>query len=272
MEETTIEMRTVDPDFEVTQEIPVVGDTIGMPVVKPLPPHLIQDPILTMGAPEPHQVCLFDDFFGRQPRFRPPKPSRPPYVLPQYRPARTHRIPRQDKVLIGLAATVVLMGMTTYGLVRAGWRADIPQESRPAAQALGMSSPPAAHAPGQPGPSRVPVPSRSPRRARSVPRAPGVSSVPVLPMTARSRPLRTAPRAVPSWASPSPSVSPASVPAPSVRPGRGTHTGSPAVSPLPPSVSPDGSASPTGTDSPSPQDSSTPSPSSSPSPSSPPSP
>ncbi len=249
MEETTITMRTVDPDFVVTQEIAVVP-TLKMPVI---PERLVRDPIMTMSAVAEIRapLSLFDHYFGDRPRFYPARPVRAPHVSWKY---RTRGISRQDKVLIGMTFAVVAMGATTYGLVESGWRADIPQEPRPPQQSFRQDLLP--HVlPWTPSPSSLP--SRSPHGARRVPASTGPAYVPPLPLVRPSRPQAPATVAVSSLPVRPPVTSPptaATVPAPSPSPDPSpssstSPSASPSASlPVPPSSGvpvPSGSTSPT---------------------------
>lgn len=100
--ETTMELPALDP---VTQEVP-----------HELPPHLANDPILTM--PEPHATTpsLFEHAYHGKPVYYPARPMKAPRVP----------VKPKDHALAALAGAVILAGVCTAVLVHSGWNSSLP--------------------------------------------------------------------------------------------------------------------------------------------------
>jgi hypothetical protein len=190
-----------NPDTVVTQEIPVVAETLPMPsveretfVVKTPPTHLLGDPILTMDAPKADDTPLYDQINGPRPKRLRARPRR--------------RMKTGDRVLLGMGVMAAAGVTFVYGLVVYGWGSGpVPEEAGPtphrtvqvSTSAEEPSRPPTVrHTPHprrtkavvvvvaptsfRPAPTRVrvgvssPTPSPTPTRATEAPSAPQTSS------------------------------------------------------------------------------------------------
>lgn len=215
------------PGTEITQELPV----LSVPEFRGLPPHLAGDPILTMDVPHATHPSLFDHAFGPDaPRMLPGRPMRSPRV-----PIRA-----RDHVLAAMAASVILLGVASYVMVRSGWRADMPQgEQDPVTAERAVSA--------SPGPGTRGIPALPVRSPSVAPSAPGPSRSPQAPSASlAASPSAPGPMAVPrhSWTLPAVRVSvspqglPPDIPSPSASPSSLPPTASPTASPSSPSSSP----------------------------------
>ena len=105
------------PDQEnvITQEIPTAKEPfpeiqLVSPVRVELPPlHLINDPIMTMGAPVADDTALYD-------QLNPPAPTPPPR-------RERRRMKTGDRFLLCMGVAVIGMGTVAYGMVVYGWGA-----------------------------------------------------------------------------------------------------------------------------------------------------
>lgn len=221
-----------DPDTVTTQEIPVVTQELPLnrvpfPEVRPTVPvkvavpwKYVNDPIMTMPAPQWDTTPVFDRIYG-------PPVRREPVVR---RPRR--KIPTGDKVLIGMAVAVVLSGVTICGMVSQGWGVEpLPERERMSAPLVPSQSPEETQEPVSPprrsqGPVAPPKPPEKvlpvhtpertvepvPTRSIVVVPAPTPEDTPEPEETPDPAPTRTteAPEAPPTSvpASPSPSPTP----------------------------------------------------------------
>lgn len=215
------------PGTEITQELPVLITE----EFQPLPPHLANDPILTMPAPHATHPSLFDHVYGPgAPRMLPGKPMKRPRV-----PIRA-----RDHVLAALGAGVVVLSVASYVLVESGWRSGMPESQRSQTSVS------------------APVTTRSPAT-----REPDISQSPVTPVThsipggvpvvlhARPQPAQHSTAPVSPRSAPTPSTPPPSPVRSAVEPS--TPPPSPALSTPHSSLTPSPTVSAaTGTPSPSP--------------------
>lgn len=229
-----ISQEPVLPVVEVPEGIP------PCPRVPPLPPELMNDPILDMVPPQ--QKSAVDTYFPDGLPHIPGRPLKGPRV----------RITWRDHVLAAMAAGVLVLGTLSYVAVSSGWRSGMPQQARPVQTVMVTVTVTPSPDPGTPQPSRTSMPSPSPVMHRAVPHgpvrprhtlappvmpsAPAVS--PRRPSSSVSAPPTSSTSSTPSW-SPEPSPSPS--PSPSAS---GTSTGTPSPEPVDSSLPPDTSTPP----------------------------
>lgn len=214
-----------DPDDAVTQEIPsipVVPLVPLLPEMPVLPPHLINDPILTMDAPHLVHTPLFDHYYGRHPAMRPPRPTKGPRM-----PIR-----RGDHLLAAMAASVVVLGFASYAMVRSGWRSDMPQSRESVVPVVTREYPqgpePSTQSYAAPAPSVLPSSPAVIAVPLSAPSAPSVSPG-ASPSPVEDSPEPTAPVQAPTTA-PQPSSAPTPISTPVPTPTGGTGSPSPSES------------------------------------------
>lgn len=190
-----------NPDNVVTQEIPVVAETVELPevprktyVVQTVPVHLLGDPILAMDdQPKKSPESVFELIQDQTETMVPPMPR------PTRRPRR--KIQTGDKVLAGMGAMAMVGVTVVYGMVAYGWGGGgMPGEAAPEPHRTIQISTPAE----TPSSSSSPTPRRSP----SPPEEGTAPVVPVVaPKTHMPKPVKTfRPSPTPEKVSKSPSA------------------------------------------------------------------
>lgn len=168
------------PGTEVTQELEVTKVIAFGASALGLPPHLKDDPILTMPEPHPTTPSLFEHAFHDRPVYYPPRPTKRPKAAP---------IRARDHVLAALTGGVLLLGISTYVLVQSGWNSELPvSEQQRLHPSPTMSIPDESvvrpRAPESPVTSETPGPSHIPGNIGRRPQVPvSPSSAPVVAPT-----------------------------------------------------------------------------------------
>lgn len=134
-----------NPNTVDTQEILVIS-TLELPVV---PEHLLNDPIMTMDAPQPDERLIFERWYGPSPKR--PEPVREGMAL-------------GDRILVGMGSAVVMGAAGMFLMLNQGWLAQMPEEPSEITLQMPSRSPERTLTP-----TRTPESRRTPVEAREEP-------------------------------------------------------------------------------------------------------